>query len=117
MFVASSSMLSNTQSSRMTVPLQSTKCVASAEIVIIRLEPGLAAVETPVALPYGCVVNLRFLSGSFQFEDDRTESVIAAADRHSGLPYPVAIIEKFLACPVSQCEDILVCFGIIYIFA
>ena len=74
-------------------------------------------VETPVALPYGCVVNLRFLSGSFQFEDDRTESVIAAADRHSGLPYPVAIIEKFLACTMSQCEDILVCFGIIYIFA
>ncbi len=74
-------------------------------------------VETPVALPYGCVVNLRFLSGSFQFEDDRTESVIAAADRHSGLPYPVAIIEKFLVCPMSQCEDILVCFGIIYIFA
>ena len=39
------------------------------------------------------------------------------ASINAWLPYPVAIIEKFLACPVSQCEDILVCFGIIYIFA
>ena len=38
-------MLSNVQSSRITVPRQSTKWVASAEIVIILGDPGLAAVD------------------------------------------------------------------------
>ena len=47
MFVASSSMLSKWLSSRSTSPLQSTKCVASAEAVIILGEPGCCAVEKP----------------------------------------------------------------------
>ena len=42
------------------------------------------------------IVNFGFLVGGFKLEDYRAEPVVAAADGHSGLAYPVSIIEDII---------------------
>lgn len=47
-----------------------------------------------------------FLVGGFEFEEDRTQAVVAAGDGHSGLAYPVVEVELLRA--VGEGEHVLV---------
>ena len=57
---------------------------------------------------HGRIVQLCLFVRAFQLENDGAQPVIAAADGHAGLPYPVPVVENVVAGPVSQGEHILV---------
>lgn len=59
-------------------------------------------------LSYRSIINLRNFICGFKLENNGTQTIIAAANRNSGLSYPVAEIKNIVSGSMGKCEYVLI---------